>query len=126
LHDVEEISVTQDKKVIRLNFGRITKQTVESMASDTLGNVVVLPVPSATPAVQPPRKPIAFIKLDDERLQIKEAGVYTTFNFASRQVFYQSEDGINHETRAFDGVASRDLEEAHATLKQLGGKPPAL
>ncbi len=119
--------MTQDRKIIRLNFGRITKQTVENMASDTLGNVVVLPVPSATPAAQQlPRKPIAFIKLDDERLQIKEAGVYTTFNFASRQVFYQSEDGINHETRAFDGVASRDLQEAHDTLKQLGGKPPAL
>lgn|GEM_PF-6692268 len=118
--------MTQDRKIIRLNFDRITKQTVENMASDTLGNVVVLPVAATKPAQQARRGPIAFIKLDDERLQIKEAGVYTTFNFASRQVFLQSEDGINHETRDFDRMSGTELQEAHATLKQLGGKPPAL
>ena len=114
------------KKKISLNFGRIDKAQVDAMAADTLGDAVVVAAPETPLAPDPsPRGPIAFLKLDDDTLEVKETGLTSTFNFKTQQVTYVSSGAaVNVAVLAFGDVKSPTaVSDAYANLKMLGGNP---
>ena len=114
------------KKKISLNFGRIDKAQVDAVAADTLGAAVVVPAPEAATTPAPaPRGPMAFVKLDDDTLEVKETGLTSTFNFKTQQVTYVSSGAaVNVAVLAFNDVKSPTaVADAFANLKMLGGNP---
>jgi len=117
-----------EKKKISLNFRRIDKAQVGAVAADTLGDVAATAPdtqPERDPAAAAPRGPIAFVKLDDQTLEVKEAGLTSTFNFKTRQVTYISDGAmVNVAVLSFEQVKSpTTIADAYANLKMLGGNP---
>lgn len=114
-----------ENKKISLNFGRIKQHDLTVMANDTLGDIPVAAAPDDTAAVPKPRGPIAFVKVDDNTLEITEPGLVSTFNFATRKVTYVSQGAVvNGAVMDFADVKSPTLvSEAFENLKMLGGNP---
>lgn len=110
-----------DKKTISLNFGRMDKAHVDSVAADTLGDVSEA-APSA-PATG--TAPFAYIKNSQDEVAYQQKELTTIFNFEKQRVTYVSADAsINGTSVPFDKFSSPTaVADAYANLKMLGGNP---
>jgi|GEM_PF-2417381 len=110
-----------DKKKISLNFGRIGKAQVDSVATETLGDVPQEEQQaSAAPSVQP-----GFFLISHDEIVLREKDLVTLFNFARQKITFGSADpAVNEKSIPFTEFKSPAvISEAYKKLRQLGGNP---
>jgi len=103
-----------DKKKISLNFGRIGKAQVDTVAAGTLGDIR-----QAQPSAAPP----TFFLTKSECIVKREAELVTRFNFAKQEITqWASSGGPELGRMPFEAFpAQADIAEAYEQLRRMGG-----